>query len=315
MPTNPPLDDIPEEAAFLAADRAADRIEKKVRVAFSAAMDEAKKGIDPNLLTVATTYMDGGLAESAILRSEIARKIVAALSEPGQKAETDDSLVGQMVAAGMLLGAAVMALDLTKEQLADFLDQASAAVAHEIEQQARWIESDTAKALAVAFLLVRGGPFISEEVSGAVARTFRPEIFPRLIGLNTKQIQALVRRGKASIYAGVPFDSVRRQILADAEAFMRQRAILVARSITERAINVSQHSMFERSVALGLLDADTMRQWITRSDGAVCPRCGKFHLVLARIDQPFISRSGEVAWVPDIHTFGRCRVRLVRAAA
>lgn len=314
MPTNPPLDDIPEEAEFLSADRAADRIERKVRRAFLSAMDEAKKEIDLNLLAVATTYLDGSLAESAILRSGFAAKIVSALSESGQKAEKDNSLLGQMVAAGMLLGISTLALNLTEEQLADFLDSASGMVAQEIEQQARWIESNTAKALAVAFLMIRSGPFISEEVSGAIARTFPPEILPRLIGLNSKQIQALIRRGKSAIYAGVPFERVRRQILSDAEVFLRQRAELVARSITERAINVAQQSTFERAVAFGLLDPDAMRQWITRGDGSVCERCLRFHLVLARIDEPFISRGGEVAWVPDVHAFGRCRVRIVRSS-
>lgn len=314
MPTNPPLDDIPEEAAFLAADRGADRIEKKVRAAFRDAIREMASEIDPRAFDLAATYRDGAWAEAILLTKGLKDKLETRLYDRKAKADEDPSLVDEAIEIGLLLGLAVLAVELTQEQLADFRDRASQFVAEEIAAQARWIDAETAKAIALAMMLVRTIPAPTEEVAGIIARTFPPEAFRPMIGLNTKQVRSLLSRAKASIYAGVPVAAVKRQMLADASALLEQRAELVARSITERAINLSQQAALERAASLGIIDANRrLRQWVTRSDGLVCSRCLAFHLVTARIDQPFVSRTGEVAWVPDVHAFGRCRMRVVWA--
>jgi len=316
MTTNPPLDDIPEEAAFLAADREADRIEKKVRSAFLLSLRGAKDAIESGPFSVAANYLDGNLAESVVLRTGLGSRLLDAISTAGTKAEVEeDSVVAEMILAGVLLGLAVLAASVAKDQIEEFLASAKDFAANEVEQQARWIEADTAKAVGIAMLLLRGTPFVSEEVSGAIARTFPPEMFHRIVGLNSQQVQGLIRRGRASIFAGGPVTLVQRQIIAEAEVLLQRRAELIARSITERVINIAQQATFERAASLGMIDRNVRRQWITRSDGRVCPRCRGFHLVTAQIDQPFVSVSGEVAWVPDIHSFGRCRMRIVQVAA
>lgn len=316
MPQNPPLDDIPEEAAFLAADRGADRISKGIRQAFLAALSDTVAGLDQNALRAATSFGDSGYAESIVRAGGLGARFTDNLKDSGAKAERESSLLDQAIEIGLILGLAVLAVRFTTEQVEEFRRAARVYAETELRDQAKWIEDETAAALALALFLVRRAPFVSEKVSGALARVFEPQTYRATIGLNKKQVQGLIRRGRSSLIAGVPVEAVRRQVFAEAAVLLNERAELVARSIAERAINLSQQAAVERAALLGLIDADEVyRQWISRADGEVCQRCLDFHLVLARIDEPFISRTGEIAWVPDVHPFGRCRFRVAGIAA
>lgn len=315
MPTNPPLDDIPEEAAFLEADRGADRVAKKIRLAFLSALEDSVAALDKNAFRTAATYGDGGFAEATVLSMEIGRRLEDRLKDSGAKAESESSLIDEAIEIGLTLGLAILTFEFTAQQIQSMREQSAEFARAEVRQQSRWIDSETAKAIALAFLLVRRSPFVSEEVSGVLSRVFSADLYESMIGINTTQVETLINLGRSTVLAKVPVAAIRDRLSRNVEILIRQRSELIARSIAERVINLSQQAVVERAVLFGLLDPDeTFRQWISRADQDVCRRCREFHLVTARIDQPFVSRIGETAWVPDIHSRGRCRVRYVRAA-
>lgn len=96
-----------------------------------------------------------------------------------------------------------------------------------------------------------------------------------------RQFLGVTDRGAAALQAyeaslleqGVPAGRLVTMRDAYAQRLIRQRATVIARTETIRALNVGQHGLWNSAAADGLLDLQVRRIWIVTPDDALCPIC------------------------------------------
>lgn len=148
----------------------------------------------------------------------------------------------------------------------------------------------------------------------------------QMFGLNAQQAAIIVRETQSTIaYLRKPpirgverpltkedIETVRRVMRRRVRQAVEARAELQGQTLAQEAIATAQQALYDTAKRQGLLDADKhFKEWVTRRDEKVCPRCDAFDHKRVPVDEMFVSDTGEKAYQPGIHPRCRCRTRLV----
>lgn len=148
------------------------------------------------------------------------------------------------------------------------------------------------------------------------ARIIKP-----MIGLTSRQAQAVMNYRGMLLGAGMPIEKVVQLSARYADRKLSERATTIARTEGIRAANDGQQSAWEQAASQGLIDTGrTRRVWIAAEDERVCPICGALDETDAAMTGYFglkLKRrvAGTVVFSPPAHPRCRCTMvlRFVRA--
>lgn len=316
MEAKGPSPEIREEVFFASADRGADRISAALeRRVHSVLVEMAGRLAASPSIQMAVERGDAAFVASEVRNATFVRDAVGDLFGKSEAKADDDSLLDEAILVGLLLGARVLDAALDDDQVQRATARAREYISAEVAAQFADVDSQTGKAIALAIVLVAALTSQGGTTGAAALAVFQGDATLALIGLNRLQVQSVVAEATASILSGIGPAAIRGRLMDEAARMLKERAALIANTIAERSINLAQMAAIDTALEDGLIGLDThLKQWVSRADGNVCPRCVDFHLVVAKMDQPFRSRRGEVAWVPDIHPKGRCRYRVITLA-
>ena len=164
---------------------------------------------------------------------------------------------------------------------------------------------------------------ITDETRAAVRqfveRAYVDGIHPRqivkdlktVIGLTTRQEGAVDRYRQALVDEGVTPARVEQLVTRRRAKLIKQRATLIARTETIRAMNEGQRASWQTLVDRGLIDPNRMeREWmaIVPTDGRTCPECEALDGARAPIGGSYGALGGSG---PPEHPACRCVERLV----
>lgn len=138
-------------------------------------------------------------------------------------------------------------------------------------------------------------------------------LLEQVIGLNSRQADALWRYGEALREAGIKPSRIVQLTERRARAMLRQRALVIARHETMQAANAGRRAVWGRDLADGnILGHRWVREWvaIVPSDGRTCPTCVDLDGQRAPIGGSYPNGSDG----PPAHVICRCTEKLVRAA-
>ncbi len=96
------------------------------------------------------------------------------------------------------------------------------------------------------------------------------------------------------------------------ERYLKYRAEAIARTESIRASNAGQRATWKQAVKQGLLPKDQEREWEVSGDDATCPECLALDGVRVGLDEEF---APGIMAPPDPHTTCRCSEKLVFAKA
>ena len=139
-----------------------------------------------------------------------------------------------------------------------------------------------------------------------------------MFGINSRQADTIAREVAYFVAQKRDADAIRRAMARRIQQALEANAEMLGQSLAQEAISTAQQALYETARKQGLLnDEQHMKEWISRRDDVVCPRCDAFDGKRVPVDEMFVSDTGEKAFQPGIHPRCRCRTRLVtqRAAA
>lgn len=142
-----------------------------------------------------------------------------------------------------------------------------------------------------------------------------------MFGLNARQAETLVREATRALEYGpkntkARIEAIRRAMAKRVRMAIEARAEMLGNTIANEVIATAQQALFEQARKQGLLDEDKhLKEWVTRRDEKVCPRCDAFDGKRVPVEELFVSDDGEKAYQPGIHPRCRCRTRLVTVRA
>jgi hypothetical protein len=138
-------------------------------------------------------------------------------------------------------------------------------------------------------------------------------LIEQVVGLNSRQAEALWRYGEALREAGIQPSRIAQLTGRRATAMLRQRALVIARHETMQAANAGRRAVWERDLLDGnILGHRWEREWvaIVPNDGRTCPYCVGQDGQRAPIGGTYPDGSDG----PPGHVICRCTEKLVRAA-
>lgn len=144
---------------------------------------------------------------------------------------------------------------------------------------------------------------------GAIARDLRD-----VVGLTPRGAGAVENFRSALRAEGVAANVARARVARYADRLVRQRAELIARTETFRALNKGRQDVWAEMVSAGDLGADDVRRtWATARDERVDDVCWTLEGRTVGLNAVFRSGAGEYAAPPDPHPGCRCTI-LYRSA-
>jgi len=158
-----------------------------------------------------------------------------------------------------------------------------------------------------------------QAIRALTARAFPEGIAPRqlatlikpLIGLTTRQTQAVLNAREAWATAGLTGDPLATKVEAYGAKLLKQRAVNIARTETIAAANGGQLAAWREAASQGLLKPErTFRVWSAASDQRVCPICEDLDEQVVGFDEPFVTIDGDEIMAPPAHPSCRCSVAL-----
>jgi hypothetical protein len=105
--------------------------------------------------------------------------------------------------------------------------------------------------------------------------------------------------------------AIRRAIERQVRIALEATYETMAQSLVREALATAQQALYDTARRQGLIGMETQKEWVTRHDEKVCPRCDAFDAKRAPVNGMFISSTGEEAYQPGIHPRCRCSTRLV----
>jgi hypothetical protein len=267
----------------------ADRLEPRLRREF---------------LSAFTELQDRANVSEMLRQLEIGNMAGALRALKSAEIETSLARLAAIVERGFLVAGAAAA----EEVLAARSIRAAEAVIEAFTQQ--WTISGTA---AIRFDLVnplaasaarQHGARLVREISAetraaitvAVQRSFGEGVAPRelarlirpLIGLNAKQVQAVVNARTAWIASGLNVETAEVKAQRYAAKLLRQRALTIARTESIRAAASGQLEAWKSAAREGILQPwRTVRVWDASTDSRVCPLCSRLDGERVAFDAPF----------------------------
>ena len=135
----------------------------------------------------------------------------------------------------------------------------------------------------------------------ATARRIKP-----LIGLHSRQAQAVRTFRERLIASGLRADLVDARASRYAAKLLRQRSLLIARTETIRALSAGQEAAWRTARNAGRIPKTSLRRWSVVGDDRLCPICIALSGVKRKIGQQF---PGGISY-PPAHPACRCTLVL-----
>lgn len=131
------------------------------------------------------------------------------------------------------------------------------------------------------------------------------------IGLTPKQGQALEKFSAGLEAAGIKGPRLNKQVEAYSQRIRRTRAITIARTEIQRAVNAGQLEVWRQAGEKGLIDIGTARkQWVSTVDDVTSDICVDLDGEIVLVDaQFFVAETGESIDGPPAHI--NCRAGLI----
>lgn len=320
---------VPEESVFKEYDEIADRIADRLGRYINRLFRVASESLDAQRLAAAQSLESPSLvnqagnwiALEASFRQHLApppkepekeeqkaRRRGAPLSDPF--ASLDPSgLIQEAVDAGIELGIRTLPTQAARDSVdvAKARRRAYATLNRDLIKQSLNALNESRGALA---MLVDHPKHLMGDVGDDVRAALDGRTMQSLFGLDKRQAQALVRELGDMAARKIPKRELRAYALRRYRQMLKIRIDLLAKTISNEAVNKGQRAAWAEAKAAGDLRAGYLKEWVARI--LPCPRCLAFDGKRAPIDKPFVSDLGETAMEPEIHPRGRCRMRLVK---
>lgn len=158
---------------------------------------------------------------------------------------------------------------------------------------------------------------VAATTNPSIATLLDVERLGSMFGLNARQAETIIRETTRALEYGpkntkARLDAIRRAMAKRVRQALEARAEMLGQTLGQEAIATAQQALFDQARKQGLLDEEKhLKEWVTRRDNKVCPRCDAFDGKRVPVDEMFISDEGERAYQPGIHPRCRCRTRLV----
>lgn len=194
-----------------------------------------------------------------------------------------------------------MRFDLMNPHAATYAKRATASLITEIGNQAR--------------------EAVREKVRGAVEEGLTPAEIARqirdegIIGLHSRQVEALNRFREKLADEGVKPEKLNSRAERYGRALLRQRTLTIARTETMRAANGGQMAAWQDAKRQGLIDSDATRRWTATADDRIdLEICEPLDGEETGLNEDFIvptgSAKGEAFHSPPAHPNCRCSLVL-----
>lgn len=148
--------------------------------------------------------------------------------------------------------------------------------------------------------------------NGVTPRELAKQIQP-LVGLTTRQAQAVQAARQRAIAQGTSRSAALEQAGAYADTLRRRRSLTIARTEVIRASSEGQQAAWQEAVAKGLLPALSTQLWITTPDDRLCRYCRAMDHRTAVLGAKFQTPLGRVAG-PPLHPNCRCAIAVIPAS-
>jgi hypothetical protein len=159
-------------------------------------------------------------------------------------------------------------------------------------------------------------------IRDVIARAIREGIPPRdaarliqpMIGLRRDQAAAVMHY-RAELRRAGRLDAARLQRAVEryADRLLRQRALLIARTETLKALNEGQLTVWDQARREGHLGPKAFKKWILTPDDKLCQRCKAVRPKRVPLQGLFRS-GGKQVRVPPLHPACRCAVGITATA-
>jgi hypothetical protein len=287
-----PLRNIPEASLFTRLDALAASADPKLRRLFLLAIRGLLSESDKRALTVALTYGDPDMAETAVPWIKLEINLAAMFQSPPIRT----------LAAGAGDAAAWMAgTERRTDAVLERLDQSA-------QLRAAQITDETRRGIRA---------FVSEaHTAGRPIADVQRDVESALyaeggFGLDERSARAVGRR----LARMVEREGLTAKERANALRTLNRQALAArARRIVATELNaITNQAMQSQWEAEGSV---THKEWVARMNNKTCERCAAFDGVVVSINDPFVSRAPflEVAFTPEIHPNGFCVMRPARKA-
>jgi len=143
----------------------------------------------------------------------------------------------------------------------------------------KWIDKNTAE--LVTNLSKESAKATKDAIRKMVKASFDEGLPPRKaaelvrnsIGLNVQQEKAVFNARRGMIDQGFSPGQIEKRINALIEQKIDERAMLIARTETIKAVNAGQQEVWNQANEQGLIPKGTKKEWIVTPDDLVCPIC------------------------------------------
>ncbi len=281
----------PEDLGLLA--RVASRLEPSLERAFVATVRAFAGQIDRDSLAAALAAGQENTALAVVRLDDLAERLGERMRPVLQTAIQRGAQAGAEALTGVDLGAA---LQLVNQSAVLWAQTASSALVTEIGVETR---------TALRALIARGEQGLDPR---RLARLITEQV-----GLRTDQVAAVGRFEARLLAEGLDDKAVARRVSRYADAQLRQRGRLIARTETIASANEGQQQLWEQGVKTGQLNpARVRRQWlVTHDDRLDAEECEPMDDQERALDQPFTTGSGRSVRRPPAHPNCRCDITLV----
>lgn len=137
-----------------------------------------------------------------------------------------------------------------------------------------------------------------------------------VVGLRDDQVTALSNyRERITERGRFTVDQIESKVRRYADALLRQRGELIARTEVLHAANQGQLETWMEAQRQGTLGNDWRKKWVLTPDELLCESCEAMEDEVAEFDEVFENELGETAMVPPLHPNCRCSLVLTKEAA
>lgn len=132
-----------------------------------------------------------------------------------------------------------------------------------------------------------------------------------VVGLRDDQVRALQNyRERITIRGKLTVDQIERRVRRYADALVRQRGELIARTEVLAAANAGQLESWKEAKRQGLLDNTYGKKWVTTPDELLCDACEAMDEQTVGFNEVFNNGEGGIAQFPPLHPNCRCSMVL-----
>lgn len=135
------------------------------------------------------------------------------------------------------------------------------------------------------------------------------------VGLRDDQVTALSNyRERITVRGTYTIDQIEHKVRRYADALLRQRGELIARTEVLHAANAGQLETWMEAQRQGTLGNDWRKAWITTPDELLCPACENLDDQVVDFTDEFVNDDGDHTLVPPLHPNCRCSMVLTKEA-